>query len=440
MEENRKKEPSVQGTGPEKARTESATAPLGGSVTESRVSEVKNLTESKKAVSETPTEEARAIKETEIQREEIKDEEGKEAEKEKAIVSEEAAQPVDDCPKCREYKKNKQIKNLISLVILLAGLFVGSLFVDVAQMVQGSGYSQKNLNKADIFEADGKTWVAYTDPAVPVEVISDDKCVNCDPSQAIVWLRRVLPTVSTQKVNYDSPQGKQLISEFGIKTLPAFVFGGDLAKTDFYAQAKVLFNEKDGQYVMDTNQLGLPPGKYLATPQVDKADATFGNPNAKVKVIVFSDFQCPYCGLFYPVLRDAMKTYQNQVFFDFKEFPLSIHPQSNDAALAAACAQDQGQFWSYADKLYATQNDWGNSNDIADFKSYAQQLGLNTTQFNQCLDSKKDQSRIDASVKEGTDLGLSGTPSIFVNNTFESGAISANQLKTDIEAQLKSSK
>ncbi|MDR3559586.1 MAG: thioredoxin domain-containing protein, partial [Candidatus Pacebacteria bacterium] len=208
----------------------------------------------------------------------------------------------EECAGCRDYKKDKKIKNLISLAILLAGLFAGSLFVDVAQMVKGSGYSQKNLNKSEIFEADGKTWVAYSDPAVPVSVISDDKCTACDPSQAIVWLRRVLPTVSTAKINYDSSEGKQLISEFGIKTLPAFVFGGDLTKTDFYSQAKVLFSEKNGQYVMDTNQLGLPPGKYLATPTVDQSDATFGNPNAKVKMIVFSDFQCPYCKIFYSTL------------------------------------------------------------------------------------------------------------------------------------------
>jgi protein-disulfide isomerase len=421
MEENTPKTDSVQETGTEKIPTEKNAAAVGGA-SQSGVPEAK-AEPKEKTVSQPETEEARKVEDIPV-----------------TETAEPVASEKEECPGCRKYNKDKKIKNLISLAILLAGLFIGSLFVDVAQMVQGSGYSQKNLDKSQIFEADGKTWVAYTDPAVPVSVISDDKCTACDPSQAVVWLRRVLPTVSTAKINYDSPEGKQLISEFGIKTLPAFVFGGDLAKTDFYAQAKVLFNEKDGQYVMDTNQLGLPPGKYLATPQVDQGDATFGNPNAKVKVIVFSDFQCPYCKMFYSTLRDAMKNYQNDVFFDFKEFPLSIHPQANDAALAAACAQDQGKFWEYADKLYSSQSDWSNANDIADFKTYAQGLGLNAAQFNQCLDGKKDQSRIDASVKEASDLGLSGTPSIFINDTFESGVVSADQLKSDIETQLKNSK
>ena len=135
-----------------------------------------------------------------------------------------------------------------------------------------------------------------------------------------------------------------------------------------------------------------------------------------------------------------MKTYKDQVLFDFKEFPLSIHPQANDAALASQCALAQGKFWEYADKLYTTQSDWTNTNDMADFKTYAQGLGLNTVQFNQCLDSKKSQSKIDADMKEASDLGLSGTPSIFINDTFESGVVSADQLKSDIDTQLKNSK
>ena len=335
-------------------------------------------------------------------------------------------------------KKNNQVKNLISLVILLTGLFVGSLFVDVAQIVQGNGYSKKNLNKSDIFEADGKTWVAYNEPAVGVKVISDDQCKKCDPSEVLVWLRRILPTVSTQKISYDSDQGKHLISQFNLKTLPAFIFDKDANKTELFSQAKVLFKPQDNNYVFDTQKLGVPVGKYLQLPKISKNDATFGKSDAKVKVIVFSDFQCPYSKLFYSSLRDAMKTYKDKVYFGYKELPLTnIHPQSLNASLSAECALEQGKFWPYADKLYASQSQWEKTKGTASFKNYAKGLKLDTKKFNQCLDSKKYQSSIDADIKEADDFGISGTPAIFVNDQFKNGVVSKDDFKKTIDEQLK---
>jgi protein-disulfide isomerase len=335
-----------------------------------------------------------------------------------------------------EQVDQKKIKNLISIAILLAGLFVGSLFVDIAQVIKGRGYSQKNLDKSQIFEANGKTWVAYSEPAVPVSIINDDNCQNCDVSEALVWLKRVLPTVSTQKVAFDSASGKDLINKFNIKTLPAFVFDSSLDKTDFFTQAATIFDKSNNQYVLKTQELGLPAGKFLALPQINDGDATFGPSDSKVKVIVFSDFQCPYCKVLYQTVRNTMKQYGDKVIFDYKELPLDIHPQANNAALAATCAQEQGKFWEYADKLYQTQTTWPNIKDTASFKQYAAQLGLNTGQFNQCIDSKKYQDRIDADKKEASDFGVSGTPAVFINDTFETGAVPADQLKKDIDAQL----
>lgn len=338
--------------------------------------------------------------------------------------------------KKQDTKRDKKIKNMLSIIILLAGLFVGSLFVDIAQLIQGTGYSNKNLNKSDIFEADGKTWVAYQEPAVEVTVINDDTCQNCDVSDALVWLRRVLPTVSTDKVAFDSVQGKDLLNKYGIKTLPAFVFDSNITKSDFYSQAKVLFDQKDSSYVLNTQELGLPVGKYLEIPKVDAGDAIFGNQDANVKVIVFSDFQCPYCKVLFQSIRGIMDQYKDKVVFDYKELPLDIHPQANNAALAAQCAKDQGKFWQYADKLYASQNDWSSTKDTTKFKQYAATLGLKTADFNKCLDDKKNQGLIDASKQEATDFGISGTPAIFINDQFSSGAISADELKKSIDDQL----
>jgi len=334
-------------------------------------------------------------------------------------------------------EEDQKIKNLISAVILLAGLFVGSLFVDVAQLMRGDGFSQKNLNQSEIFEAGGKTWVAYGEPMVEVKVLSDDTCGDkCDPSEALVWMRRVIPTISARKIDFNSPEAKDLINKFGIKTLPAFVFDSAVAKTDFYSQAQVLFDQKDNQYALKTDELGLTPGKYLATPEVKESDATFGKTDSNVKVVVYSDFQCPYCKLFWSTLRDTMKNYADKVLFDYKELPLPIHPQANGAALAAQCALEQNKFWEYGDKLFGSQDDWTGNTDTQKFKDYAKVLGLNTDQFNQCLDSKKYQSKIDNSVSEANSFGVSGTPAIFINNQFKNGVTSADDLKTAIEQEL----
>lgn len=333
-------------------------------------------------------------------------------------------------------EKNK-IKNLISLVILLVGLLLGSLFVDAGQMIKGGGYSQKNLNKSDIFEASGKTWVAYSDPAVPISVITDDTCEACDPGEILAWLRRVSPTISAKKISFNSEQGKNLISEFGIKTLPAFIFAKNLDQTEFYTEAQALFYAKGDKYVLNVQTLGAPVGKYLELPQVNVNDATLGNKDAKVKVVIFSDFQCPYCKVFYKSLRDTMKNYQDKVLFSFKEFPLTeIHPQAQSAALASMCAQEQGKFWEYADILYAKQSQWGETKDNASFKSYALMLRLNVNDFNGCLDNKKYQDKISADVSDAQNFGITGTPTIFVGDKVETGALSAEDLKKDIEEQL----
>ncbi|KKP79524.1 MAG: hypothetical protein A2271_01565 [Candidatus Moranbacteria bacterium RIFOXYA12_FULL_35_19] len=333
--------------------------------------------------------------------------------------------------------KEKKVKNLISLTILLFGLLLGSLFVDIGQLIKSAGYSQKNLNKTDIFEASGKTWVAYDSPALPIAVITDDSCSDCDPGEILAWLRRVAPTISAEKINFDSEQGKNLISEFGIKTLPAFIFEKNLEQTEFFTEAQILFYAKANKYILNVQTLGAPVGKYLELPQINNGDATFGNSEAKVKVVIFSDFQCPYCKVFYKALRDTMKNYQDKVLFGVKEFPLvGIHPQSENAALASMCALEQGKFWEYADILYAKQSQWGETKDTASFKNYARTLKLNENDFNGCLDNKKYQAKIEADKNDAQNFGITGTPTIFINDKIETGTLSAEELKADIEEQL----
>jgi len=337
----------------------------------------------------------------------------------------------------KKNKKSQKTKNLVSLVILLSGLFVGSLFVDLSQLIKGGGISQKVLDNKDVFQLDGKTWVAYSEPIVKMSIINDDDCEDCKVDEALVWFKKIVPTILSNKVVYDSDEGKNLIKKFGIKSLPAFVFDKEVKDTEFYGQAQQLFNEKDGKYILDTGKLGLPAGKYIETPKITDNDIKIGSDDAKVKIVEFSDFQCPYCKMFQSTVDDIVKEYGDDVQLVFKNLPLdSIHPRAGAAALAGECANEQGKFIDYSAKLFDNQKDWTKAEDNKLFVRYAVQLKMDSNKFNQCLKDNKYKDAISATVAQAEEFGISGTPALFINDKFKGGVTQAGDLKAIIDEYL----
>ncbi|MDI6777950.1 MAG: thioredoxin domain-containing protein [Patescibacteria group bacterium] len=330
----------------------------------------------------------------------------------------------------------KKMKNYTSILILLAGLFVGSIFVDVAQFFGQQGISPRVLKNVDVFPFEDKTWVSFNEPVVNVQVLSDNKCEACDPTEPLKWMKRVIPTMLAKKVEIDSPEGKEIVEKYKVKTVPAFVFGENITKTDVYAQAQAIFTKVDSAYVMNTEQVGIKPGKYLETPSVSKENPQIGPEDAKVKVVLFSDFQCPYCKAFHETYRKAISEYKDKVLFAYKYLPLDFHKQAMNAAVAAECAGEQGKFWEMADRLYSSQTDWQNTEGTTKFKSYAVALGLNAAKFNQCVDENKPKDKIAADQEEAQNFGISGTPAFFVNDQFFGGVVSYEELKKTIDGEL----
>jgi protein-disulfide isomerase len=333
--------------------------------------------------------------------------------------------------------QEKKIKNLISLVILLGGLFLGSIFVDVAQMVRGGGFSAKKLAQTDIFNFGNKTWVAYNEPIVKMQVLSDDTCETCKPDEVVLGIHRIVPTVLTEKVDINSEKGASLIKKFEVKTIPAFIISPEIEKTEFFKQAEAVFNKKDDAYVLKTSDLGIQPGKYIESPQVEEGDIQIGDKESKVKLFLFSDFQCPYCKTFHEgTLKKILSVYGDKISFVFKNYPLSFHPQAENAALAVECANEQGKFAAYADKVFANQATWGKTEGTASFKTYAQQIGLNVAQFNQCLDDKKYSDKINGDKDDANNFGISGTPTLFINDQVVNTASAYDNLKKIIDDEL----
>ncbi len=145
-------------------------------------------------------------------------------------------------------------------------------------------------------------------------------------------------------------------------------------------------------------------------PVVTADDHVYGDPNATVTIIEYSDFQCPYCSRFHPTMEQVMEEYAGKVKWVYRHFPLSFHPEAEPAAEAAECAGAQGKFWEYAAKLFENQSSLGD--DL--YAQLAKDLGLNTTSFDACLKSDKYLEHISSDQQGGAKAGVSGTPGSFV--------------------------
>lgn len=331
---------------------------------------------------------------------------------------------------------DKKLQNYKSLVIILAALFVGSLFVDVVQFASGSGFSQYALHKASVIEQAGKSWVAYTDPKVHVQLINDHSCAACDSGETLTWLRRVLPTIQVQEIDANSDLGQGLLKHFGIESLPAYIFSDSVTKTSFYEQAQTLFTKHDDWHVFDVSQLGITPGKYLVQPEFTDEQVVLGDKNAPVKIISYTDFTCEYCKVFQATIDDVQKQFPGNIAIIWKAIPNSTDPQSLHAALADSCAQKEGKGYQYGTLLFQRQKDWDQGTSSILFNAYAKELGLNTTNFSACLRTNEYSQTLQESMREALYYRIPGTPASFVGHYFVSGAADADSLKAMIQKEL----
>jgi len=156
-----------------------------------------------------------------------------------------------------------------------------------------------------------------------------------------------------------------------------------------------------------------------STVQVSPDDPSEGKADAPVTVVEYSDFQCPFCLRVMPTLKELRTKYGDKMRLVWKDFPLTqIHPQAFVAAQAGNCAREQGKFWEYHDKLFANQS----ALQPDSLKKYAADAGLDVTKFNQCLDTSKYEARVEDALAAGNRLGISSTPTVYVNGRMINGA------------------
>jgi protein-disulfide isomerase len=177
----------------------------------------------------------------------------------------------------------------------------------------------------------------------------------------------------------------------------------------------------------------------LKKPELPKVNVTFsrqdpsrGLEKAPITIVTFSDFQCSYCRRGNETMKEIEKEYPGKIRLVQRQFPLSIHKRAKQSAEAALCAGDQGQYWLYADKLFANQQKL----EDADLQRYAGELKLDVGEFGQCMSTHKYAAQIDRDMTDGDSYGVHGTPAYFVNGRFLSGAQPIENFKEVIDAEL----
>ena len=158
-----------------------------------------------------------------------------------------------------------------------------------------------------------------------------------------------------------------------------------------------------------------------------------GSATAPIELIEFADFQCPFCLAASPTVKRVLDAYGDRIHFVYRNYPLQNHPDAKPAAEAAQCANEQGQFWAYHDRLFADPGKLS----VAELKKTASDLGLDSARFNACVDEHRYKSVVDADTQAGTAAGVSGTPAFFINGRLLSGAQPFDAFKRLIDEELE---
>jgi len=180
---------------------------------------------------------------------------------------------------------------------------------------------------------------------------------------------------------------------------------------------------------------GPPPAPQTtaALVAVRPDDPSRGKEGAKLNVTVFSDFQCPFCARFEPILKQIELAYPDAVHVVWKHLPLQMHPQARPAAEAAEAARVQGKFWEMHDKLFSNQR--ALSPEL--YESAAREIGLDLDRFKAALASHEGAARVDEDLKEAASLGVAATPTWFVNCRKIEGAYPFESVKPILDDEVK---
>ncbi|MGH7893971.1 MAG: DsbA family protein [Candidatus Binatia bacterium] len=192
--------------------------------------------------------------------------------------------------------------------------------------------------------------------------------------------------------------------------------------------------------IVDTT---VDPSKAVVAKMNLKDQPFSGAKDAKVVIVEYSDFQCPFCKRGYDTIeKQVLKEYGGKVKFYFKNFPLSFHPWAEPAAIATECAKMQkpDAYWKLYNAFFENQQAINPTNVKEKAQEYLKDSGVDMAKWNDCYDNKKSLEKVKAEQAEGASLGVTGTPAFFINGRMLVGAQPFEKFKDVIDDELASSK
>ncbi len=360
---------------------------------------------------------------------------------------------------------------LFVLVCLLGGALVGSLMMDVfairhfhqdQKVVRAYGETYvavRNLTEDFLVELgkedgmvvyDGKTWIPVNGNPVEVVVLNDSTCgPKCDTGGPINALRTaVTPALLVREVDVSEAEGEALIAQFEFESVPQYILssGIETIKTPSGAlfieeQAPVLV-EKEGQYLVDGSKVGFDVGKFLTAP-VFELDQEPVLGSGKVRVVEFTDYQCPYCKRLHDNNAELIERLvaEGKIEYMVKDFPLGFHAEAPGVHKAANCVLKQlgsEGYYAMSARIFDTQRQWSGKGEAANamMKDLAVDVGAEATIYETCMADPEMDNEINADMAEGQKYGVSGTPALFIGTQVMPGAIGPEAFEAAVESEL----
>jgi protein-disulfide isomerase len=257
-----------------------------------------------------------------------------------------------------------------------------------------------------------------------------------------------LSTVPAQQSSASPLEREQIIQRLKEEVLKELRDGGLLQQEIDRGIQRFFHKQRESEAAAREEQERLATEKIKNVRRVSVSrDHIFGNTTAPVSLIVYADFECPYCKLFHQTSKNIVKEYNGAVNLVYRHFPLNLHnPGAQKQAEGSECANEQGghsAFWNFTDAIYARTKSNGNGFPLTNLAPLAKELGLDAEVFQRCLDTSKYEARVREDFLEGSGIGITGTPaSILLHNqtgeaVLRPGALPLEAFKPDIDRMLR---
>lgn len=301
-------------------------------------------------------------------------------------------------------------------------------------------------------------------PTYELLIVEDSTCGNCNVDYFADQIKaNLIKDLVVTKIEYSSHEGQIVTSNLGIKIAPVFLFSKSIDLRDDWEKLEnvlIPVNIANTDFYL-LNPMVLESKILIEDVILLDSAVVIGNPDAKVTLVEFSDFECPVCAIMKgsPILFEGYKI-QNPEFTEatipkvfekyidtglvkyvFYNFPIDrIHSSARKAHNAALCANEQEQFKAYSDILYSDRESWVGVNNTEEVLiEFAQTLDLSKSQFKECLTSQKYNTQIDKEIELALPYGVAGTPTYFVNKQVISGIVDFETFSAVIESELEKS-